>query len=360
VGVWKRRTIETAELHSLGLTPEEGFVLSRLDVPLSAPEVVAMTGIEMERTEHILRRLAEKGAVDAPDEAAAPAISTTPVDEPPPLGADEPALDAFPLDETPDEGAVAEEEEPTSEKEPEADPRAAAVQEANYRKTYEAEFRHMARDQRIAAASKEAGTSLLALCFDPEPHVVRALIQNPRFALPHARLIAQHHRTAPGLDSLTQKAEVFKDAQVQRMLLRNPQTSEVLAKRILMPKRMMDSYKASIDTDIPDRTRLNARNVLRGKFGVSQGEERAGLIAATEGRVLLALVGLTLDARATSILCARSYTSVLFIQNLARFAACPPPLLAHLLRQPLVKRQPHLRNMILQHPNLPSEVKRKA
>jgi hypothetical protein len=45
-------------------------------------------------------------------------------------------------------------------------------------------------------------------------------------------------------------------------------------------------------------------------------------------------------------------------QNLVRFSACPPAILVHLLRQPFVRRQQHLKNMILQHANVPSEAKR--
>jgi len=199
----------------------------------------------------------------------------------------------------------------------------------------------------------------MALCLDQEPVVVRAVLANPKVGFAHARLVARHHRNPGGLEAIAQRGDMVKDPQVHRRLIQNVQLSEQLVKRLLMPKRMMDAYKTSIDTDVPERNRVFARSVLRTKFSISQGEERAGLIAATEGRVLPALVGLTLDARATAILCARTYTSVLFIQNLARFPACPPPLLAHLLKQPFVRRQQHLKNLLLQHANVPSEVKRR-
>ena len=75
--------------------------------------------------------------------------------------------------------------------------------------------------------------------------------------------------------------------------------------------------------------------------------------------MLLAVPGLTFDGRTTSLLCSKSYVSVMLVTNLARFNATPPALIAHLLRQPMVRRQQHLRNMLLQHPNTPSDAKRR-
>jgi hypothetical protein len=347
------------ELLALGLTPEEGFVLSRLSVPMSDSEVVAMTGLDGERAAAVLARLAEKGAieVDAPEvDAPAPPPSGPTEGDPSwlePLEPEAAPAEALP-EESPAEGgeALAEgEEAPDAEK-------GGAEEELNYRKVYETTFRPLEASARAAAAQTARGAHLMALCVDQDPNVIRALVGNSEFGLAAARLVARHHRTATGLDIVSQRADLLKDANFQRRLLGNPQVSEALIKRLLNPKRMLDAYKLSINTDYPERTRQIARAVLRSKFAVSQGEERAGIISATEGRVLPILTGLTLDARATSILCARSYTSVLFIQNLARFGACPPPLLAHLLKQPMVRRQNHLKSMILQHPNLPSEAKR--
>ncbi len=53
-----------------------------------------------------------------------------------------------------------------------------------------------------------------------------------------------------------------------------------------------------------------------------------------------------------------AFIAVLFIQNLARFPACPPALLVHLLKQPFVRKSPALRKVLFQHPNVPSQVKR--
>ena len=67
-----------------------------------------------------------------------------------------------------------------------------------------------------------------------------------------------------------------------------------------------------------------------------------------------------LDGRTMTVLCSRSYTSLVFVRNLIKFGACPGPLLAYLTKQPLVRRNPQLRNLLLQHPNLPAEAKRRG
>ena len=48
---------------------------------------------------------------------------------------------------------------------------------------------------------------------------------------------------------------------------------------------------------------------------------------------LASLVGLTLDGHATALLCRRTYVSTLLIQNLGRWSATPPQLIAHLRRR---------------------------
>jgi hypothetical protein len=337
---WKRAELAGEALLLLPLTSEEGFVLSRLDVPLTTPEVSALTGFPLERAEEILAHLAELGAVEGPP----------PADEPAPP---EEELSA-------ETGGSAEETESQEEAIDEAEESQASPEgEASYRKIYEASFRGKSLEERITAVHAASASELMALCLDAEPPVISAILAHPASGLQHARFAARWHPTAAGLEAIGQRGNLIGDPQVQRALLRNVHLSELLTRRILSSKRMVDAYKISIDTDVPERARQFARGVLRSKFGTSQGEERAGLIAATEGRVLPALAGLSLDGRATSILCARSYTSPLFVQNLARFGACPPQLLAHLLKQPLVRRQQHLKNMLLQHPNMPAEAKRK-
>jgi hypothetical protein len=90
---------------------------------------------------------------------------------------------------------------------------------------------------------------------------------------------------------------------------------------------------------------------LRPSFANADAEERAALIIKTEGRCLVGLSGCTFDARTTQLLCNQSFLSTLFIQNLARFPATPPVLIAKLLRSPTVQRQPQLRALLLRHGN---------
>ena len=78
----------------------------------------------------------------------------------------------------------------------------------------------------------------------------------------------------------------------------------------------------------------------------------------TEARVLQLLSGCTFDARTTQILCGRQVYSAMFIQNVARFGASPPLLLAHLAKLPFVRRNVALKKVLMQHPNMPGDVKR--
>jgi hypothetical protein len=91
---------------------------------------------------------------------------------------------------------------------------------------------------------------------------------------------------------------------------------------------------------------------------LSSSEEKASLLVKTEARCLILLVACSLDAHATQILCSKQTYSVLFIQNVARWSATPPALLAHLLKNPVVRRNMGLRKMLLKHPNMPADVKR--
>ena len=70
------------------------------------------------------------------------------------------------------------------------------------------------------------------------------------------------------------------------------------------------------------------------------------------------MTGCAFDAKMTGILCGRVYNSVLFIQNLAKFSATPPALLAHLIKQPFVRKLQPLKKLLLQHPNMPGDMKR--
>ena len=173
----------------------------------------------------------------------------------------------------------------------------------------------------------------------------------PGFADEQARLIAAHHRTAAGLELLGARGAFASDAGVRRALLQNPLLPVGLYRRLWAPRRLLEQFQVTTSREAPEQVRAMARDLMRASFNQRVGEERAEFILATEGRCLASLVGLTLDSHATAILCRRTYTSTLLVQNLARWSAAPPALIAHLRRQDLVKRNPVLRQMLERHPN---------
>lgn len=303
---------------------------------------------------------AAPSAASAPPAPAARALSvppeailrrtppTRPPSEPPPeRGGVAPDTEPAPVAEAPDEAEPAE----TAEH---------AEETCEYRKLFEAELHPLPTDQRVALAGSATGPRLFALCFDPVPAVIGALFENTATTLEHARLVAFHHRDARGLEALAGRPAMVADALVYRRLVRNPGATESMLRRLLAHRRLAEVHRLSHDRELPERNRSVARALFRSKFMTAQPEEKADLVWTTEGRILLALTGITFDSRMTSILCARTYASIMLVQSLARFPATPPPLLGHLLRQPLVKRQPQLRNLLLQHPNTPSDAKRRG
>ncbi len=361
------------DVRGMKLTPEEGFVLSRVDGPLSLRELVALTGLEEGRVAEIVSTLAAQGAVEVEGMASRPGPRPRPVGpKKPAAGAPEAELEELPqleevaeleelpqLEEVQDPAERADHGE-TASPDPEADEQDALadVGEREYRKLYERLYRPMERDARAAAAQTVDGGDLLALCFDPEPQIMLAILANPHAGLEHARAIALYHRTSAGLEICARRNEYLSDAMVQRRLLRNPQLPDTVLRRIIHPKMLLEVYKIAIDREIPERSRLKVRELFRKKFVLATADERAALIIKTEGRPFIYLFGCPLDAHTTTILCGKTTYTVLFVQNVARFSAAPPALLAHLLKQPIVRRNQALRKMILQHRNTPAEAKK--
>jgi hypothetical protein len=227
----------------------------------------------------------------------------------------------------------------------------AAAHAATHRQLFEQRLHNQALDLRVALAREAQEPELNAWCFDPTAEVIRALLENPRMGLQQARLLAVHHRTSAGLEALGARPAFTQDGGVRRGLLQNPLLPPALYRRLWSPKRLQEQFLVVISRETPEQVRSMAREQLRLSFSQRQGEERAELIVQTEGRVLANLVGLTIDGHTTSILCRRTYTSTLFIQNLARWSAAPPQLIAHLQRQDTVRRNPMLRQLLARHPN---------
>jgi len=393
------------------LTVEEGFVLSRLDGVTTASQLAAVTGLPAERVRGILARLMSQGLVQrAP--AGLPKISHALGDHAVPT--EEHAIPAMPeeslatLELSPDDiiqedpgpevvtqpdfrrrkapqeaaaaeatqdaiedtvedataGVAAEAAAEGAPAEGEADPTPESEAEeikgdGSFRALFETKLHKLPADERAALAQTAGDAELCALCFDPTPLVIKSVLQHPRVGLSHARLIARHHRNPIGLEAVAQRAAFAADSGVRRWLLRNPQLPAGLFRRLWAGRRMMEQQKIAMDRDVPEQTRRAARELLRQRFTNGPAEEKVELILNTEGRVLGALAGLPIDGKTTSLLCARTYRSVTLIQNLARWSAAPPLLIAHLLKQDAVRRSPSLRTMLLRHPNTPSHAKQR-
>ena len=324
---WKPRPREGADHLALSLDPQQGYLLSRLDGTLDVPTLAALMNLGEDRVTAMLGELVALGAVAS----LAPAAPWPP---------------ALPAEETPEPAPTVEEAA-----EEEADAPLLAARTATHRQLFEEHLHGRPLDLRVAQAQVAVEPDLSAWCFDPTLEVIRSVFENPRVGLPHARLIAAHHRTTAGLEMLGARLAFISDAGVRRALLQNPLLPAGLYRRLWASKRLLEQYLVTTSRDAPEQIRAMARDLLRATFNQRAGEERAEFILATEGRCLAVLVGLTIDSHATAILCRRTYTSTLLIQNIARWSAAPPQLIAHLRRQDLVKRNPTLRQMLERHPN---------
>lgn len=312
---------------SLRLTPVDAYVLSRIDGITSVAELALISGMDAPSLQTILERLAGEGAIDPPPGSDVPGVAST--------------LPAA----TPEhrEGVAASSQ---------------SNEAATHRQLFETKLHPLREDEREALAVTAGEPELSAFCFDPTPRVVRAVLENPRMGLPHARLIAAHHGNAAGLDALGEKAALLQDTEVQRLLLRNQQSPVTLLHRLLARRRLAEVYQTTQSRELPERNRRAALDTLRRRFAETTPEERVELVLRTEGRALAALSGLSLDGKAASLLCARPVTSVLLVENLARWPATPPQVIAHVLKQPMVLRMPPLRTLLKRHPNCPASEKR--
>lgn len=341
---WIPKLNLAVDLKRLTLSAEEGFVLSRLDGHTSASHLPSLTGLPPERLQGILTRLVEQGALlpgpPAPSAPPAPEL---------------PTLEALPEEQVDPETAATDSPEEESS-EPEEDEPEEAL--GNYRQLFETRLHPLTEDERKARAQGAEDPELSAFCFDPVPGVIKAVMENPRTGLAHARLIVRHHRNPVGLEAVCAKAAFAADGGVRRWLVRNPQLPMGLFRRLWSGRRLMELHKLSMDRDIPEGTRRTGRELLRQRFSTGPAEEKVELILNTEGRCLAGLVGMPVDGKTVALLCGRTYRSPMLIQNIARWSAAPPALIAHLLKQEAVRRQPQLRMLLQRHPNAPADARR--
>lgn len=351
---WKPQLDPALDYTRLDLDAEGGFVLSRIDGSTTVAQLAQLTGLSDGKIHGILRRLHAQGAfgsegppselsragAKATDARAAPADEENgPEDAPPPEDQD---------------GSAEDDGDDAAEGEADLDEGATA----NLRKLFETTLHALPADQRVAMAHTASGDTLSALCFDPDPAVIRAVLENALTGLEQARLIARHHRNASGLEALGRNAQLLADGQVQRLLLRNVQTPTTMLHRVLAHKALRPLYQLSVSRELTERAKAQARKALRAGFMQASAEEKVALVFHTEGRCLGLLVGLSFDTKATALLCRRTYQSTMLIQNMLRFPATPPLVLQHIYKQPLVRRAPHLRRLVEQHPNCPSQLKK--
>ncbi len=412
---------KTIDYRQLRLTAEEGFVLSRVDGPVSMRELVTLTGLPEGRIQEIVSKLATDGAIDvegfvppaapsAPiaraavpvatatalanarasrpdlkqeveakpmtDDEQLPELEELPQDvslPPPPLELAEaepstaepneaapPEGEADEADTEQDESAIAAPNEPPSAVDAEEQAQIEEEERGDkvWRRIYETVYRPMTREQRLSAAKMVDGDQLMALCLDAEPQIIFALLDNPRFGLAEARYVAFHHRTQTGLEMLARNRVLLRDSLVQRRLLRNPQLPDMILRNIVNPKLLTDTYKIAIDREVPERSRIKTADLLRKKFTMAGGEEKAALVIKTEARCLITLAGCAFDGQTTQILCGRTTWTLLSIQNLARWSATPPQLLRTLLKLAIIRTNYGMKKMLIKHPNMPSDVKR--
>ncbi len=333
---WKPRPREGVDHLALPLDPLQGYLLSRLDGTLDVPALASVMNLGEDQVAAMLGRLVAMGAVESAVPVARP-LAPGPVQESPetiPESMPEPSSD-----------------EPEVEQAADAEAPELRIRSATHRQLFEEHLHARPVDERVALARAAAEPELSACCFDPTAEVIRAVLENPRTGTLHARLIATHHRTSAGLDTLGARTAFISDDGVRRALLQNPILPPALFRRLWAPKRLLDQYLVSASHDSPEQIRAMARDLLRSSFNQRTGEERVELILTTDGRCLMGMVGLTLDSQATALMCRRSYVSTLLIQNIARWSAAPPALIAHLRRQDVVKRNPVLRQLLERHPN---------
>lgn len=329
---WRPKPRAGVDLRSLPLSPLQGYLLSRLDGTSDVNALAQVTGQPADQVTSMLAELVTLGAVEAnPEPAAAPVV------EPEPLI----------------EATVAEaEEDDDDDGEPAEEPPA---NDGTHQKLFESAMHSKPLEERVTTARFAIDPVLSALCYDPQPQVILALLDNPHFGLAHARLVARHHRNGVGLEALASKAVFANDANVRRVLVRNPQLPGSLFRRLWQGRRLHEHYLLVISRDLPEATKRIAREQLRARFASGPSEERVQLIVKTEGRCLTHLLGVAFDSKTTALLCGRTYGSTLFVQNLARFSASPPALIAHLLKQEVVRRSPQLKLLLERHPNAPRE-----
>ena len=351
---------------SAPLTPEEGFVLSRIDQPIYARDLAAMTGLPSDRIDRIVARLIDCGAVEIDAGGARVRLSVANLrvprgpSETPPIPATAAtgqqrasAADVRPSPAMPREHGAAtrtDRQQAGSGLRVRATtppPATAGLQ------LFEREFAQLSPLERANRAQRADGDELVALCHDSHPQVVHALMANPRFSPRFARLVALYHKNPSGLELLARDHRLHADPMVQLCLLLNPHLTPSILDRLMHTATLGDLHRLGTDSRVPDDIRPTIVQKLRDRFDAADGEQRADLVYWSDGRALELLRGCTLDERTTSLLCRMTYTNPELVHRLATFPGTPSALLTALMKQAIVQERPELRSAIAAHPNAP-------
>src|SRR4051812_3150398 len=135
------------DMKTVRLSAEEGFVLSRLDAPLSVKDLVSLTGLDEGRIVEIVGVLAQQGALDVDRDGPAPAPAATAEVKAEPQREEpaEPEQSAEELAKQASEASDAESDPADADDPAEEEKRLEGTRE--YQKIYETIFHPMQRDE---------------------------------------------------------------------------------------------------------------------------------------------------------------------------------------------------------------------
>lgn len=338
------------DYRTLPLTPEEGFVLSRIPGSVRAADLASLTGLDPKRVAEIARHLVEIGALLL-EEGASPAagaragvagkrVSVQPV----------PAAVAGTARSHAKEGGAPPISPPVRVAAPLAAPPARLVA------AYSERFKPLKPAERANRAQHAEGEDLECLCLDAHPQVVLALLANPHLSATHGVLLAAYHPNASGLELLARSHLALQQPDVALSLLSNPRLPPGARRHLLATASLEVIHALSLDRALPPATLNELRASLVERFAGAAPEERVALLLATEGRVLASLSGWVFDGRTTALLCREITASATLVECLARFQPTPPSLIEALLGQSIVREHPQLEALLLDHPNMQGRV----
>lgn len=334
------------------LTPEEGFLLSRIDGATTLRQLAQLTAMPVEQVAGIVAKLETAGLVTGGEPEPVPAAAPR---ETPPAPASGALFD--PLAESAAEPAPADREEPGEEAAAAAAPGTPSPTEGegDGRRKWETELRLLDRDIRIERARGSSGIELKGFCFDPDPAVIRSVLENALTGLGEARLIAAHHTDPNGLLALASRTDFASDDGVRRLLYRNNQFPEAGLRRLLGTRPLREMHRVLTSREVAERSIPVVRNLFRERWLKAEPSERIEILFTSEGRILTLLVGLpAFDEATAALFCRRQVASIGMIRAMGAFPALLPNMVLHLLRQPMVARNPTLKRQLEAHPNCPS------